>query len=560
MYFLLTIGSVLMSTPQSYLDKLEAEYKQLHTLIVQNKATAENISISKAIEYELARNHFKYFCKLIMPAQDFKWAWFHLYLMERINDLFLDQPKYYRKLIRMGDQHGKTTIAIVLAIPYALGRFPNARIISLSYGGDRASSTMRDIIKLIINPIYTKIFPHIKLADESMLFERRAQKNIQKLTSEVITNVGTATDHKQGKIISTGLEGSILGEPADYIFCDDLFKGIAEANSAKIRELKWGLLSGSVFSRQQSNSRMVLTGTWWHKEDCIGKIQSTYIDNQDNLPEGARKWELIEFNTIKDGRDYPYDKRKIGEYLWPEQRMAPYLDQQITNPILWQIKHQNIPSDADGILFKPTSFRYYDILPFNPQESRLVISIDTNYKDKQTSDKAGITIWAFYHKNAYLLEYFWQSFNLKDLLLFAKNLIRKYTNYHAFLVEDHSQGTPFKDMASDYGIYKVELFQTGSKSKWERAQIVLPIFDAGQVYLPSAKINNSINLLVNQYCNFTGEKGGKDDLVDSGVQAIMHYEYLLKDMPGALPITIARTQMLRDHHTIKRNLLHRPRL
>ena len=215
---------------------------------------------------------------------------------------------------------------------------------------------------------------------------------------------------------------------------------------------------------------------------------------------------------------------------------------------MWAIKHQNLPIDSDGILFKATSFRIYDKLPIEIEKMKVIISIDSNYKVTNTSDHAGIVVYAVYNMNAYLLEYINKKFTLPQLLDETVKLTHKYPKYYSILVEVKSQGQPFVDMAPLYRLSRVESFEPqGKGDKWERAHVVVPIFDAGQVHVPNDKLCPSINFYLNQHLTFTGENGKADDLVDATTQLFMHYDSLFRGQPGSMPLTVKRSDMLRGN-------------
>ncbi len=228
--------------------------------------------------------------------------------------------------------------------------------------------------------------------------------------------------------------------------------------------------------------------------------------------------------------------------------MNAYLDQKQSNPRMWAIKHQNLPSDSDGVLFNPSSFRRYDKLPTDIANMKVIISIDSNYKVTNTSDHAGLVVYAIYNMNAYLLEYVNKKFTLPQLLEQVVKLTHKYPNYHSILVEVKSQGQPFVDMAYLYHLSRVHSFEPqGKGDKWERANVVLPIFDAGQVHLPTEKLCPNINFYENQHLQFTGENGKTDDLVDATTQMFMHYDYLFRGQPAMMPKTISRNEILQGN-------------
>lgn len=524
---------------------------QYHELL--NKQANGTISPAESVLLHktwviMAREDFQLFCTLIHAKRGYKWMWFHKYMQSRLQAKVDPKTEYDRTherlLMRIGDQHTKTT-NIMLFICWCLGKFPNKQCMYLTFDKERAKEITPEIVTILIDPVYKEIFPDFMLPDEMFDVEREAEKSTQRMTNLTITNAGSPKTGKQGKLVLGGI-ADVLGLSGDIIICDDLLSGVTEAVSEKIRETKWRIFASGVLSRQQKGTIVIVTGTWWHREDIIGRIQNIFIDNEDKLETGTKLWELVEFNSQKDERDYHYDHRKIGEYLWPEERMHVYLDQKQTSPLDWQIKHQNIPLDVDGVLFKVTSFRVYDYLPVDVNDMMVIISMDSNYKTKDTSDCAGITVWGIHQMKAYLIEFNNTSrFSTPQAMDELVKLTQKYPKYHAILVELHSQGQPIMDLAPMWQLTRVEGFvPQGQGKKWERAQRVLPIFDAGQIYIPNDKNYASINIFTNQFLTFNGEDGRKDDLVDSATQMLLHYDYLFRGSPAQIPRVIKTQDIL----------------
>ncbi len=534
-----------MSTAKQIYDDLIAK-QQAGVITERELILLDNILIA------MAREDFIIFCTIMRSTRGWKWKWFHHYIMKRLQAKLIPVTQYDRErqrlLLRVGDQHAKTTI-LMLFLCWILGKFPNMQLMYLTYDKERAKEITPEVVAILIDPLYKRIFPDFKLSDEMDDIERQAEKSTQKLTNLFITNAGSPKTGKQGRLVLGGL-ADVLGLSGDLILCDDLLSGITDALSEKIRATKWRTLGSGVFSRQQANTKLIVTGTWWHREDPIGMIQRVFIDGEENLEEGTALWELIEFNSQKDHRDYPYDPRAFGEYLWPEERLTAYLDQKQTSPMDWQIKHQNLPLDTDGLLFKVTSFRIYDRLPTELINMKVIISIDTNYKTSATSDNAGITIWGIWNQCAYLLEFCGdKKFKLPELMRELVRLTQKYaTSYYATVVEVKSQGQPVLDMASEYGLSKMIGYDPQRQgSKWERAQRVVSIFDAGQIYVPNEKICSSINFFINQHLFFTGEDNKKDDLVDTSVQMLLCYDHLFRGAPIKGARVVSRNDIIQGN-------------
>lgn len=466
------------------------------------------------------------FCHAMRPT--YKWAWFQKYIMERINNT--TQNKGGRIMCQMGQQHGKSELFGRQVCAYIFGKFPEWKTLYITFSDERAKEVSADILGLIASERYNQIFPEVILKDNIKEEIRTAQKRTNKLSIANFTNVNS----DRGEFKAVGIEGTISGFDANLIILDDFFSGPVEYNSPTIREKRWKIFTENILKRQQKDTIILVMSTQWHEDDIIGRLKK-YIEIKD--PD-APDWECIVFNAEKDERDYPYDHRQIGEYLWPEERLKSYLEAKVIDPIGWQTTMQNMPISSSGSVFQATDFRYYErgsenILP--PIESmRIVISVDPNYKkEAKRGDDSAITIWGFTLDKAYLIEYSAvKKVDVMDNINRIKSYMTKYPNYYACVVEAKAQGEDIITLLNYQGIYKVQPYDPGVSSKIFRAQEMKPYCNAGQVWLPSPKENPSIIRFVNEFMNFTGYGDSDDNCVDSSSQVFVNYKHLLN------PITL----------------------
>ena len=483
---------------------------------------------------EVKTKDYLSFCKAIRPT--YKWAWFHEYTIGELNTIA--DNKSGRLLLAIGDQHGKTECAARLYVPYLMGKNPNWKFLYITYSDARAKEPSAEILDIMASKEYSKLFPDFKLPDD-VKDTRLAEKRTNKLSVNNFTNANSPKPGKTGEFKAVGITGSITGFDADVIIVDDPFNGWEEASSEVIREKRWNVFVGNILSRQQKNVIIIVFCTWWHPEDINGKLRQ-YIKDKPKIAPNAPDWTLIEFNSLKDDRDYPYDPRKVGEYLWPEQKMDTYLEQQALSPQLWAVKHQNLPMLTTGQVFDITCFRYYDVMP-NVENMRIIISIDPNYKKAaKKGDDCAIVVLGFDSDKIYLLDY--SAINKVDIIDNINRInifIQKYPNYYAILVEDAAQGEDIVTLMQYEGISRLNKFipqgyNKGENGKLFRAQNMIPYCRAGQFYLPSPRIYPSIQLYINQFLGFNGFDGGKDDCVDATSQVFIEYKYLLE------PIKLSR--------------------
>lgn len=503
-------------------------YKEELKDLIQKKESGQQLT-----QYELERfneikryiqtKDYASYCKAMRPK--YKWAWFHEYIMKKFDDA-TKRIGNSRLICRMHQQSGKSELFGRLAASYLFGKHPEWKILYVTYSDTRARELSADVLGLIASPEYQQIFPSVKLKDDVQSEVRTALKRKNKLTISNFTNMNSL----RGEFKGVGIEGSMSGYDANLIILDDFFSGPDEAASQTIRDKRWKIFTQTILARQQKDTIILVMSTQWNDDDIIGRLDK-YLEEK---PADAPDWENIIFNAKKDDRDYPYDHRKIGEYLWSEQRMNVYLEMQAIDPVGWQTTYQNMPPKAGGQIFNATHFRYYDILP--PIDSmKIVISVDPNYKkEAKKGDEAAIVVLGFTYDACYLIE--WSSVNKVDIIdnMERINTYReKYPNHYQVLVEAKAQGEDIVSVFNRAGIFRVEPFDPTGKSKVWRASEMIPYCNGGKFILPSVAINPEIIGFTNEFLRFTGDDGGKDNLVDACSQVFIKYGYLLN------PVTIS---------------------
>ena len=410
---------------------------------------------------------------------------------------------------------------------YILGKHPDWKILYLTYSDSRAKEISADLLEHLLNPKYQQMFPNFKLKDELTEEVRAAKKRRNKLTISNFTNANSS----RGEWKAVGIEGSYNGYSANLIIVDDYFAGMHEAMSDTINNTRWLCFTRNILTRQQRDTIIIVIGTQWREDDILGKM-GDYLKNR---PVGSLDWKHIILNARKDEREYYYDKREMGQYLWPEFKLNFYLEYEALDPIGWAITAMNKPESLRLKMFGAQSFRTYDVVP-DSSKMLVIISCDPNYsKVAKKGDDSALTVWGIQDSKAYLLDFWNQSkVSHRETMAQINNFKKKYPNYFSVLIEDKAAGEALCQLFEESGEYKVERF-ISQENKRTRAQFMLPYTEGGAVYLPSKAIDPTIELFMAQFFNFTGNDGGfKDDLVDSSTQVFMHYNHLLN------PITLKK--------------------
>lgn len=407
-----------------------------------------------------------------------------------------------------------TLIAGVCLSSYYFGRYPERCIIYGTYNEERAKSFVnKDLIPVITSPQYEALFDaRIKWNDEDLSVK---EKKANQATNLKFSN----TKSNRGSFLAAGRGNSMTGEPGHLMIIDDYCKDAKEAQSITIRNATYDWYSNVVETRLETNAIQLVFATRWHSDDLIGRIKKI---NDANIDPDFEPWEIITFPAQKEEKHQvnEYDWREVGEYLIPEKRKEYATNKK--DPKKWSALFQQTPLDEDGLLFQRSYISWYNELP---EGGTTWISIDPNKKVTATSDFIGMTVWQLKYlsttqNNYYLREFMEEKHDFRRLLLRIDALMLKYP--HACLLIEVETGQALFEMCREKYGERVFPYETKAMNKFERAQIAMVQFASGNVFLPTSTLNPNIETYVSEWLQFTGERGGKDNLVDSTSQFIDH--------------------------------------
>ncbi|MFN8770887.1 MAG: terminase large subunit domain-containing protein [Neisseriaceae bacterium] len=465
-------------------------------------------------------NNFSNYCKFMIP--EFDWQWYHDIIMNKIQQL-IDSGRG-NLIIELPPQHGKTAIAGILLTSYIFGRFPEKRLVYATYNEERAKDVVQnEILPLIMSDRYSEVFPNSKIkwnVDEELDSKIKKKKEA---TALGFSNVNS----NRGGFKAAGRRTMLTGKPAHLLIIDDYFKDDSEAFSPKIRDQVWNWYATTARTRQQTNTIKIVFATRWHSDDLIGRIKKENELNQDEAD--YIKWEILTFPALKEAHhaNYDYDKRSVGEYLDINKR---HLYAEFKTDIrAWKALCQQEPLDEKGLIFQRDYFHQYETLP---EIQQVYISIDTNFtKTAKHGDDCGITLWGINNHRYYLLDFYNAKYNFIELKNKVVELIRIYPNYTGILVELKANGAALVDELNQY-FPRVYGIDPANKSKLQRAQYVLDEFVNSRVFVPTKRLNPRIDIFIEQLCQFTGQKDGVDDLVDSTTMFLGYVKHNIIKLPS----------------------------
>jgi len=390
--------------------------------------------------------------------------------------------------------HAKSEYASKYAPAWFLGRNPSKVVLLLSYAYERA-------VELGTNARQV-------LQDCGMsIFGVRLEQRRSAGSNWWLAN-------RNGHMYSEGLEGQVTGKHPDLIICDDLYKGPEDAGSPDYRDKLIAFFTQVVFPRLLPGTKLVIVNYRWNLRD----IQAWLIER---MAAARKRVRVIKFPAIAEESDVL--GRKVGEALWPEKFPLSYLEQQRalaeTSPHVWAALWQQAPVPAEGALFRAEWWRFYRSADLPNEFDRVVQSWDMAFKGKHDSDFVVGQVWGIKGARSYLLDQVRDRMDFSDALKAVQHLSAKWPQALLKLVEDKANGPAVISALKLKVPGLVAVNPQGGKES--RAQSVLPLFAAGNVWLPDPDEQPWINNFLTEALSFP--RGDHDDQVDAMSQCLRRF-------------------------------------
>ena len=442
---------------------------------------AARFALAQAAREELARRKFLDYCTLVHRG-----AWqpaaHHRLIADALQRVCEGRCK--RLMVWMPPRHGKSMEITETFPSYFLGKFPQRRVIEVSYNDDLARRFGRANRQKLEE--YGKKLFGISLAQGN----RSA------------ADFGIA-GHRGG-MLSVGLGGAITGQGADLLLIDDPVKNREEADSPAYRRRLLAEYRSTLYTRLHPGGSVVIVMTRWHEEDLCGTL----------LLQGE-PFEVLALPAIAESGDVL--GRAPGEPLWPQHGFDAAWAQETRRTIgsyAWAALYQQRPAPEEGGLFKRSWWRRYAPEELPPLACT-VLSVDAAFKD--TDDSVAIHAWGKSGANMYLLERCTRRMDFPNTLLEIRRMHARHRPQRT-LIEDKANGPAIIAMLHDTLPGIVPVNPQGGKIA--RAHAVSAAIEAGNVYLPAGR---DAQELIEQCAAFPN--GAHDDDVDAMTQALNHLLY-----------------------------------
>jgi len=306
------------------------------------------------------------------------------------------------------------------------------------------------------------------------------------------------TNDKGGTRLACSPEGKVTGIHAHRTIVDDLLKpseaeavsgsAIASSNSWFDSDLSNRVVPGD-FARVIVMQRI-------HANDiAIHALDKRYYQVL-ALPE--RRWKGHPYAWVRDPR--PND----GDLLWPEFRNEEDSKDLEAHMLSWRVagQLQQWPTTQEGEILKRHWWRFYHPKLFTdeklqkrrPRFSKVVISVDTPLKDKESNDLVAIQAWGVVGADRYLID-------LKKGHMSAPQAKRAITEMsehvrglfrcgHYVLIENAGYGIELIDELRRVipGVQKIT--RGGDGDKVLRAEYASSDLESGNCFLPGYRLGN----------------------------------------------------------------------
>jgi predicted phage terminase large subunit-like protein len=454
----------------------------------------EEISLIRLMEIEAREQTKTNYAKYVEYIHEGRWLLGKhlLFICEEIEKLLNNQMPEEILIISMPPQHGKSMCVTETLPSYFLGKYPDGRVIEVSYGDDLARRFGRSN-KRKIEQFGKKLF-NIELSRDSR------------------SDTEFSIEGHQGSMISRGIMAGITGQPGDLIIIDDPIKNRQEADSETYRERMWEEWLNSINTRRSATCKVILIQTRWHEDDLAGRLIKNLPGKVKviNLPCEAEENDIL--GRSIGGALFP----EIGkDKAWMQEFKRGYMSDEGTRA--WNALYQGRPTAQEGNMIKRAWWKWYKELPLMPVK---IISVDATFKDGEKNDFVSIQVWGKSQANMYLIDRTKARMDFPTTLQAIKTMKAKHKDSLAIYIEDKANGSAIIQVLRTElgGIIAVE--PVGSKEA--RVSAASPQIEAGNVYLP--ELCEWVHDFVEECSTFP--TGAHDDDVDAMSQAILK----LKDM------------------------------
>ena len=355
-----------------------------------------------------------------------------------------------------------------------------------------------------------------------------------------------------GGLWAAGVGGAVTGRSGHLLIIDDPVKNREDADSPRQMEKLWDWYTSTLYTRLEPVvGSIVVIQTRWSENDLIGRL----LDSEMNVSEkGRENWTILDLPAISEDIDsrptLPVHCEVVND--WREEQGIALCPQRYDIQDYERIReaigardfaalYQQRPAPESGNLFNPSWWNYYEHDDVMPEMQRVMLSVDCTFTDNGSSDYVVGTVVGQSNNRFYVLDMVRAKMDIIATIAMISRMYEK----HAL------SGTIIELAASGYAAYQLLSRKVPGligfkpeKSKVARATGIVPIVEAGNVYLPASV--PWLDAFINEFSLFPASKN--DDIVDSMSMAINYMAQ--RSVPMMTEVTWGRGTSLPAKPTI----------
>ena len=327
-----------------------------------------------------------------------------------------------------------------------------------------------------------------------------------------------------GGLWAAGVGGAITGRSGHLLIIDDPVKNREDAESTRMMDKLNDWYTSTLYTRLEPQvGAIVVIQTRWSENDMIGQL----LDNEMNVSEkGRENWTIVDLPAIYEDEDdrpmlpghceiIPDWREEVGQALCPQRYDADDLERirEAVGSRDFASLYQQRPAPEGGNMFDPTWWQYYDHDTLMPEFQRIMLSVDCTFTDNNKSDYVVGAVVGQAGNSFYVLDLVRAKLDVVGTMAMIARLYKR----HAL------SGTVIELAASGYAVYQMMSKKVPGlvgfkpeKSKEARASGIVPLVEAGNVYLPASA--TWLDAFINEFSLFPASKN--DDMVDAITMAI----------------------------------------
>jgi predicted phage terminase large subunit-like protein len=327
-----------------------------------------------------------------------------------------------------------------------------------------------------------------------------------------------------GGMWATGVGGAITGRSGHLLIVDDPVKNREDAESGRIMEKLRDWYTSTLYTRLEPGiGAIIICQTRWSEDDLVGQV----IESEMNVSEkGRENWTILDLPAIsEDPGDRPFlpDNCEVIPD-WRDQPGLALCPQRYDIDDLERIReaigtrdfaslYQQRPAPEGGNLFDPNWWQFYSHDTPMPEFQRVMLSVDCTFTNNKNSDYVVGIVVAQAGNRFYVLDLCREKLDVVGTMAMISRMYKRH----------NLSGTVIELAASGHAVYQMLQPKVPGligfkpeKSKQSRASAIIPIVEAGNVFLPASA--PWLDAFVNEFSLFPASKN--DDQVDGLTMAI----------------------------------------